>query len=78
MAKMYWPVLNAIRAACCQMNLGSQEEHINLSHGDWNWRKTVGMTQQLYKNLEEQKAVYIDKCNHFAAFCLLFADKVIE
>ncbi|KAK7013621.1 hypothetical protein VNI00_019465 [Paramarasmius palmivorus] len=75
-AEMYWPILNATGAACRQMNLGPREEGINMSHGDWNWRKVVGISHQLYKDLNERKAIYIEKRDHFAALCRIFASKV--
>ncbi|ESK80962.1 hypothetical protein Moror_13463, partial [Moniliophthora roreri MCA 2997] len=71
MAEMYWPILNAVGAACRQMNLSPQEEHINMSHGDWNWRKT------LFKDLKECKKIYIEKRDHFVALCQVFANKVV-
>ncbi|KAJ8096384.1 hypothetical protein PM082_011546 [Marasmius tenuissimus] len=77
-AEYYWPNLNAIAGACRQMNPGRRHDAIIQNHGDWNWRKLVGIGLLLLRELVEAKKKYIQKRDHFIGLCEIYAHRLVE
>ncbi|KAK1224256.1 hypothetical protein PQX77_012834, partial [Marasmius sp. AFHP31] len=77
-AEYYWPNLNAIAASCQQMNPGHRHDAIIQNHGDWNWRKLVGIASLLLRELVEAKKKYIQKRDHFIGLCEIYARRIVE
>ncbi|KAI0026428.1 hypothetical protein K488DRAFT_75352, partial [Vararia minispora EC-137] len=61
----YWAEINQIGPMIRQMNGGRRHDTLNDHHGDWNWKKTIKLGNQLYNNLLEAKSLFRQKLYTF-------------
>ncbi|KAJ3717417.1 hypothetical protein C8R42DRAFT_566472, partial [Lentinula raphanica] len=77
-AEYGWAIFNAIGPSVLQMSNGHRIDTLIMHYGDWNWRKVVGLAQQLLKDLNDAKVKYVEKRDFFAGLCVLFESQVLE
>ncbi|KAL0564085.1 hypothetical protein V5O48_017971 [Marasmius crinis-equi] len=77
-AEQAWDTLNALGASIRQMNLGAREDTLNLAIGDWNWRKTTGLSKQLQKEVLDLIKRCNNKRNFFVGLWHLHGDKALQ
>ncbi|KAJ6555358.1 hypothetical protein DFH09DRAFT_1084916 [Mycena vulgaris] len=75
-AEQYWPEANQLGPHVRQMNNGHRQDTMINHHGDWNYKKTMGMAASLAEDIQEAKEKYIEKRNHFIGLCVSFSDRV--
>ncbi|KAJ3792282.1 hypothetical protein GGU11DRAFT_862061 [Lentinula aff. detonsa] len=52
-AEYAWAIFNAIGPSVLQMSIGHCIDTLIIHYGDWNWRKVVGSSRQLEKDLND-------------------------
>ncbi|KAJ3841846.1 hypothetical protein F5878DRAFT_702525 [Lentinula raphanica] len=72
-----WAVFNPLGGAVLQMNPGHRIDTLIIHYSDWNWRKAVGASHQLQKDLDEAKIQYVSKRDHYAGLCDIFESRVL-
>ncbi|KAJ8088246.1 hypothetical protein PM082_022318, partial [Marasmius tenuissimus] len=77
-AELAWDNLNAIGPSIRQMTLGSREDTLNSHIGDWNWRKIVGLSMQLFNEIETLKERYTKKRKHFVGLWELYGQRAVD
>ncbi|KAJ7652290.1 hypothetical protein B0H17DRAFT_1163665 [Mycena rosella] len=75
-AEQYWPEANQLGPHVRQMNNGHRQHTMINHHGDWNYKKTMGMAVSLADDIQEARAKYIEKRNHFIGLSASFSDRV--
>ncbi|KAJ3979929.1 hypothetical protein F5890DRAFT_1420566 [Lentinula detonsa] len=77
-AEYAWAIFNAIGPSVLQMSIGHHIDTLIIHYGDWNWRKVVGLSRQLEKDLNDAKCKYVEKRDSFAGLCRLFDSKIVQ